>query len=75
MRLVATGLQNFRKSMDDIISCLKPGGIVIVIEGDYDMYSSDYHVALPVASEENPSGSWTSRFFYGEYDFSINVNC
>ncbi|CAG8733625.1 17501_t:CDS:2, partial [Acaulospora colombiana] len=44
--------------------CLKPGGIVIWIEGDYDFYSGYPIVYKPFASEANPSGSYLQRMGY-----------
>lgn len=70
MRLVGSGLKNFRKTMDDGHQCLKPGGIALWMDVDYDMYAEDQHVYLPFALEEdedNPDQtdrSWFQRIVY-----------
>ncbi|KAG8800376.1 hypothetical protein FRC16_003049, partial [Serendipita sp. 398] len=61
IRFVGSGLQNFKERTREIHSCLKPGGIVIWIDADFDLYSTEkfeYH--LP-ATDDNPGGSWTQR--------------
>ncbi|KAG8868469.1 hypothetical protein FRC20_003315 [Serendipita sp. 405] len=61
IRLVGSGLKNFKDRMRDIHRCLKPGGIVLWIDADFDFYSTEkfeYH--LP-ATDDNPGGSWTQR--------------
>ncbi|KAG8762237.1 hypothetical protein FRC15_008604, partial [Serendipita sp. 397] len=64
LRLVHSGLKDFRKSMADVENCLKPGGIVLWVDMDYDLYSQDTFVHMPTASELHPSGAWLSRPAY-----------
>ena len=64
-RLIGAGLKDFRKTMQAVSECLKPGGIVIWLDGDYDMYTEDQHVYMPFATDEDPSGSWFQRIIYG----------
>jgi hypothetical protein len=65
IRLVAPGLKNFRKTMQDAAMCLKPGGIILWLDLDYNLYSTDAFNYLPVASELIPSGAWLQRPIYG----------
>jgi SAM-dependent methyltransferase len=65
VRLVATGLKDFRKTMQDIEECLKPGGIVLWLEFDYDLCTGDQYVYMPFATAEEDSGSWFGRILYG----------
>jgi len=53
--------------MQEAHSCLKPGGMAVWFDVDYQLMTSDKHVYLAPASEENPSGSWTARLFYGSF--------
>jgi SAM-dependent methyltransferase len=71
-RLLAMGLRDFQKSMIDIHSCLKPGGIVIWMEPDQHFFTSDIHVHRPLGSEAHPDGTWIGRILYGE--FFINTS-
>lgn len=66
-RLITSGMKNARKSLMDIHSCLKPGGLMIWIEPDYLLFTSDPFTYAPIASEANPTGSWTARLAYGKY--------
>ncbi|KAG8768465.1 hypothetical protein FRB91_010007 [Serendipita sp. 411] len=61
IRFVGSGLQNFKERMKDVHNCLKPGGIVIWVDADFDYYSTEkfeYH--LP-ATDDNPGGCWSQR--------------
>ncbi|CCA67105.1 hypothetical protein PIIN_00939 [Serendipita indica DSM 11827] len=53
MRLAGSGLKSFRKTMRDGQQCLKPGGIAIFIDADYDMYAEDLHTYMPFALEDD----------------------
>ena len=64
-RLIGSGLKDFRKTMQDVEKCLKPGGIVLWVDGDYDVYAADQHVYMPFATAEDGSGSWFQRIVYG----------
>lgn len=66
IRFVAAGIKDFRKTMEDVHNCLKPGGIVLWVEIDYDLYSythGDFR-HLTMASELNPDGAWLPRPAY-----------
>lgn len=69
-RLLAMGLKNFHKSMNDITNCLKPGGLLIWIEADLHLFTSDIHVYRPLGSDANPTGTWVGRILWG---MSVNV--
>ncbi|KAG8835203.1 hypothetical protein FRB91_001163 [Serendipita sp. 411] len=72
-RLIASGLRDFRKSKAEIEKCLKPGGIMIWMDGDYDILSRDRNVYSIPASEYHPDGSWLTRFFYEMRRFAVGV--
>ncbi|KIM23714.1 hypothetical protein M408DRAFT_27671 [Serendipita vermifera MAFF 305830] len=63
-RLIALGLKDSRQTLADIQGCLKPGGILIWIDGDYDLFSGWPMVYRPFVSSSNPTGSYTVRVCY-----------
>jgi hypothetical protein len=65
-RFIALGLKDFRKSLSDATACLKPGGILIWIDVDLDIYAGYPTVYRPFWSESNPTGPYTTRVIYGE---------
>jgi hypothetical protein len=65
IRLVSAGFKDFKKTKEDIERCLKPGGLVLWIEGDYHLCGPAPNAYLPLASEINPQGSWAARIFWG----------
>jgi hypothetical protein len=71
-RLITAGIADFRRTMHDVEACLKPGGIVIWLDVDYDIYSKDRMTYEPYGTDENPSGSWFQRSAFGEVSFSDN---
>lgn len=65
-RLIGGGMKDFRATMTEVEKTLKPGGIVLWFDVDYDMYARDRHVYMPFATEEEPDqGSWLQRMGYG----------
>jgi hypothetical protein len=64
--MIATGIQDFNTVALDIENCLRPGGMIIWIDVDFDMYSNDQYSYRQFVTEENPSGSWFQRIAYGE---------
>jgi hypothetical protein len=59
------GLKDFRKAVQDVQRCLRPGGLLIWIEPDYGVFSEDRMAYAPVASDARPNGSWTARYIFG----------
>lgn len=65
VRFVATGLRDFSKCKAEIERCLKPGGLAIWIDADYDMLSRDKDIYRPPAIEGSvEDGSWVARMFF-----------
>lgn len=58
-------IQDYHETMKDVHACLKPGGIALWIDIDYDLYQGMDFKYLQVGSDKNPSGSWCGRFLYG----------
>jgi trans-aconitate methyltransferase len=65
-RAIGLGLKDFRKSLADVQECLNPGGILIWIDADFDMYSGWPMVYRPFRSSANPNGSCAQRILYGK---------
>ncbi|KAG8808717.1 hypothetical protein FRC17_003817, partial [Serendipita sp. 399] len=61
IRFVGSGLKNFEDRMRDIHACLKPGGIVLWIDADFDVYSTERFGYHPPAADDHPGGSWPQR--------------
>lgn len=64
-RCIASGVMQYREFIHEARKCLKPGGIAIFIEGDFDLFAEDQVSILEPASEENPNGSWMQRWMQG----------
>jgi SAM-dependent methyltransferase len=65
-RFISGGLQDFRKALKDVMQCLKPGGLIIWIDADYQGFSSETYVPLSLGSDIHPNGSWMGRIGYGK---------
>ena len=65
-RAIGMGLKNFRQSLEDITGIAKPGGMVIWIDADFDLYSGWPTIYRPFWSGSNPQGSYASRLLYGK---------
>jgi hypothetical protein len=65
-RLIAAGIKDFEKSKTEIEKCLKPGGLMMWIDGDYHVIAEDPpRVYCTLASEVNPDGCYLGRMFWG----------
>ncbi|KAG8814264.1 hypothetical protein FRC17_001236 [Serendipita sp. 399] len=63
-RIVGIGIDNFKDRMKDVHQCLKPGGIALWIDADFDLYSTEKFEYHPPASDNHPEGSWAQRIMY-----------
>lgn len=70
-RIMASGLQDFNKAMRDAQMCLKPGGILIWIDADFEGFMSADGVPLPLGSDEQPDGCWMARIGFGTLTTSL----
>lgn len=46
---------------------MKPGGVLIVIEGDGTLKSENTIIPAVPATDERPDESWLARIVHGEY--------
>ena len=44
-RAVVNGIRDFNRYVEDIVACLKPGGIALLAEGDWRPYQEDKTVS------------------------------
>lgn len=80
-RCVGGGINDLRKTMEDLQKCLRPGGLVIYIGGDNTLFSEDrLHGAKFPTSNSDTGGSWcrkilwgTSSFRRGLFELPINI--
>lgn len=56
---------DYRKTLTDVQKCLKPGGIALVLGPELRCYDEDQNTILPMATDDNPNGSWFQRIQYG----------
>ncbi|CAG8690089.1 7659_t:CDS:2, partial [Acaulospora colombiana] len=54
LRFVGSGLKDFAQKMKDVHSCLKPGGIVLWVDADFELYSTDRFEKLVPATDVTP---------------------
>jgi len=65
-RAIGLGVKDFQKTLADVQACLKPGGILIWIDADYDLYSGWPAAYRPFWTNSNLNGSYMQRVLYGE---------
>ena len=77
MRSVMIGLRDFDRTMREVQLCAKPGGLIIIVDGDGDICDEDrLHVAkvADMANEGSASpGSWLRKIMWGEYFESLSM--
>jgi hypothetical protein len=64
------GLRDFDRTMREVQLCVKPGGLVIIIDGDINVCDKDrlHAVKIPDVRKEGPDspGSWFRKIIWGE---------
>lgn len=68
-RWIASGVMRYREFIEEARKCLRPGGIAIFIEGDFDPFMEDQVTIQEPASDSNPNGSWLVRWMQGKFRF------
>ncbi|PVF94993.1 S-adenosyl-L-methionine-dependent methyltransferase [Serendipita vermifera] len=86
VRLIAVGIKNYRRFMEEVTRCLKPGGLAIFIEGDYELLAEDRMTVIPMAvseeeiaeaggrrrsSEERSSSLWTRGSWLQRFYYEV----
>jgi len=65
VRCIGSGIISYRALLEEASKCLKPGGLAIFIEGDFDLFDEDQHTLLEPATEGKPGGSYLQRWMQG----------
>lgn len=76
MRSVMTGIYDIDKTVEDIQLCLKPGGVIILICADIQIYGEDrlHAIKIPDPRNEGPNstGSWFHKIIWGTREFFLS---
>ncbi|KAG8824658.1 hypothetical protein FRC17_009060, partial [Serendipita sp. 399] len=67
-RAIVNGINDFEKYIEDVVACLKPGGIAILVEGDWRPYREDKITPYPPAGLGVPNGSWWARICFEAFE-------
>jgi SAM-dependent methyltransferase len=80
MRCVAGGIYDMGKTLQDLQRCLKPGGLLLVVDGDVSTLCEDRKTILPLKrlhddggpeiTGVSEQGSWFRRLFWGTHVMS-----
>ncbi|KAF9520151.1 hypothetical protein BS47DRAFT_846792 [Hydnum rufescens UP504] len=62
----ANGIRDFPQFIHEMVQCLKPGGILLIVEGDLQLYGEDFEPMEAKFSPES-SGSWMNRLLFETY--------
>ena len=46
--------------------CVKPGGVLLLLDGDFDMFHEDQVTFQEMNCTQYPHASWLARFFHGK---------
>lgn len=67
VRCIGSGISSYRSLLEEATRCLKPGGLAIFVEGDFDLLKEDQRTIQEPASDENPNGSWLQKWMQGTF--------
>lgn len=75
MRCVAAGLSDIHKTMEDVQLCVKPGGLVLIVDGEITIQAEDRRKIVPFkrlpgdggpeVTSVSEDGSWFRRLIWG----------
>ena len=65
MRCVGGGLLDYAQAITNAAKCLKPGGLLLVIDLDIMLCAEDMVTSQKMATPNQPDESWIQRYFYG----------
>ncbi|CAG8651721.1 2079_t:CDS:10, partial [Acaulospora colombiana] len=64
MRCTASGLPDFAQATTYAAQCLKPGGLLLIVDLDTQLCAEDKVTIQKIATPNQPDGSWLARYFY-----------
>ncbi|KAG8814379.1 hypothetical protein FRC17_001142 [Serendipita sp. 399] len=62
VRCIGAGITSYRQLLVEVFHCLRPGGVAMFIEGDFDLLAENQMTIIEPASDSNPNGSWLQRW-------------
>lgn len=73
MRCVTGGINDIDKTLHELQLCLKPGGLLVIVDGDINLWNEDRSGVIKmrkINGDEDVSGissqgSWMRRFLWG----------
>jgi len=66
-RSCANGIPDFPAFIAEMVACLKPGGILLLVEADFQLYDEDKG-PMDCAFDQSGSGSWLARILFEVYN-------
>lgn len=65
-RSVSAGIRDFPALLQDFAQVLRPGGVLLLGDGDMQLYDEDEN-AISLVEEGKPGYSWTHKVFFSAY--------
>lgn len=62
-RCIALGISDYRRMIEEAVLCLKPGGMLVLVELDWQVYEEDKKTPASEFSEASLNGSALQRIF------------
>ena len=66
VRCIGSGTASYRALIKEATKCLKPNGLAVFIEGDFDLVEEDQRTIKEPARDAYPDGSWLQRWMQGK---------
>lgn len=73
MRCVGGGLPDYAQAITYAAQCLKPGGLLLVVEVDMQLLAEDKLSSQKMATPNQPNASWLQRYLY-EFRWAYALN-
>ncbi|TBU35695.1 S-adenosyl-L-methionine-dependent methyltransferase [Dichomitus squalens] len=70
-RSISSGIRDYPQLLEEFAQALRPGGVVIVGDGDLQLYDQ-YQQPLAYAEQGTPGFSWITRIFFATYNAMKN---
>ena len=59
-------ISDYRRMMEEAVLCLKPGGLLVLVEFHWQLYDEDKVTPAQELSDDSPRGSALQRIFHGK---------
>ncbi|KAI0780653.1 S-adenosyl-L-methionine-dependent methyltransferase [Trametes elegans] len=70
-RSVSAGIRDYPQFLEELAQALRPGGVVIVGDGDMQLFD-EWQCPLAYVEEGSPGFTWTHRVFFAAYNAMKN---